>query len=644
MAVINMDMTNVLQGKTGNLVPVCVFSEKPKVWTGPLPGLTINVDLQPGKTYQSSWALAALPDDQASFTLASNTLNRTWDGEIAQIELQNESQELEITTGDPEWDAAFAFSQNIAWGLFLSPSFHLPYSSFVLSRHPDQGYSMRGDGSDYSHQWNGQNALDSYYMSNLVLPGGASLVEGLIRNFLAVQDQNGFIDWKPGLAGQRSRHLAQPLLATLALVVDGCKTDHAWLAEIFPGLLKFFQVWFQPEHDRDGDGFPEWDHPLQSGAEDNPIYDRWHPQSQGVEISTLESPALGALLYRECQSLAKIAEFLEQKDALTWLVEKQSKLRKTIAETWDDVGVIYRYRDFQTHLSPASVELAKIEKMGSFELNLVFDTPQRILIRVDSQHAGEQKIVFTLHGQSIFGEMIEETSQPRLFWGNGTARYTSQNIFKSLERFDITGLMDNDRVKLSNINYTLEDSTLLLPLWAGIPENEQARRLVQETILARYLQAYGIPPCPLLSQVDEPADHSLLSLPWNLLFGEALLEYGYRQEAADLVIRLMNAILYSFRTNGSFRECYHAQTGQPYGEINNLRGLAPIGLFLQVLGIKKIQTGQVILDGINPFPWPVTVKYQGIIITCHPNDTVITFPGGQTIAVSGPGPHRVSLS
>ena len=81
-------------------------------------------------------------------------------------------KKLEITTGDPEWDAAFAFSQNIAWGLFLSPSFHLPYPSFVLSRRPDQGYSLRGDGSDYSHQWNGQNAFDSYYISNLILPGG----------------------------------------------------------------------------------------------------------------------------------------------------------------------------------------------------------------------------------------------------------------------------------------------------------------------------------------------------------------------------------------------------------------------------------------------------------------------------------------
>jgi hypothetical protein len=106
----------------------------------------------------------------------------------------------------------------------------------------------------------------------------------------------------------------------------------------------------------------------------------------------------------------------------------------------------------------------------------------------------------------------------------------------------------------------------------------------------------------------------------------------------------MGAILQSQHQNGSFRECYNAHSGQPFGETNILRGLPPLGLFLQILGIKSIQTDQVILQGFNPFSWPVTVKYQGITITRHPKDTVVTFPGGQVITVSGPGPHRVTLS
>jgi hypothetical protein len=62
------------------------------------------------------------------------------------------------------------------------------------------------------------------------------------------------------------------------------------------------------------------------------------------------------------------------------------------------------------------------------------------------------------------------------------------------------------------------------------------------------------------------------------------------------------------------------------GEWNTINGLAPLGLFLKTVGIRQIGKNEVILDGINPFPWPVTVKYQGMTITCHSQDVVVHFP------------------
>ncbi len=50
-------------------------------------------------------------------------------------------------------------------------------------------------------------------------------------------------------------------------------------------MIKFFWAWFSPEHDRNRDGVPEWDHILQTGFEDNPLFDVWHPWSQGLDIS-----------------------------------------------------------------------------------------------------------------------------------------------------------------------------------------------------------------------------------------------------------------------------------------------------------------------------------------------------------------------
>ena len=84
------------------------------------------------------------------------------------------------------------------------------------------------------------------------------------------------------------------------------------MREVQPGLEAFINCWFDNSHDQDGDGFPEWDHPLQTGLEDNPAFTVWQAGGQGADISTSESPALTALLCREAQALALIAEALEQ--------------------------------------------------------------------------------------------------------------------------------------------------------------------------------------------------------------------------------------------------------------------------------------------------------------------------------------------
>ena len=644
MAVVQFGMNNVLEGKTGDLSLVCFLSGGAQPGTGPFPGLVVEVETAPGESHWFTWALAARTDAETSFKAARVATARSWDAEIAQVERLNASQWMEITTGDPEWNAAFALSQKIAWTLFYPGNERLPFHSFVLNRQPDQGFSPCGDGSDYAYLWNGQSALDAYYLNSLILPGGMHLAEGILRNFLSIQDEKGFVDWKPGLAGQRSRLLSQPLLATLACQIDRYKTDHAWLSEIFPALLRFYKVWFQPEHDRDGDGFPEWNHPVQSGAEDAPIYDSWNPRSQGLDISTLESPSLGAFLYRECLSLIKIAFLIGDEDALTWLNERLIILRQSVSACWDGRSNTYRYRDFQTHFSLVSSPIFEFDQVGEFTLKKIFRKPQRLLLSLIAPAEKTLVAGMTIYGKSASGELVEETIPDRLAWNNGQARYTSCNLFNEVNRLTVKRLPEGGKGSIATPDYTLEDMTLLLPLWAGLTGIEKSKKMIENTLLKRYLLPFGIPLCPGLATASQPGNQAYISLPWNQLIIEGLLERGYIREAADIFTRLMNGILTSFRQYGNFREYYDAQTGQPFGETNILRGLPPLGLFLQILGIKSIQADQLILLGFNPFSWPVTVKYQGITITRHPKDTVVTYPGGQVITVSGPGLHRVSFS
>ena len=79
------------------------------------------------------------------------------------------------------------------------------------------------------------------------------------------------------------------------------------------------------------------------------------------------------------------------------------------------------------------------------------------------------------------------------------------------------------------------------------------------------------------------------------------------------------------------------------GERNELSGIAPLGSFLHTLGVVLISPWRIHVLGSNPFHWPVTVKYRGTTILCQKDKTVITFPNGQTVTVSGPESKIVSL-
>jgi len=361
-----------MEGETSALNLAVCMTGSPKPSSSPYPALAVDLELYPGNWRQFTWAACAAHTRETALETARAAAARPWEAGQARVEMLALSQGLSIQTGDTDWDAAFAIAQKEAAKLLLSYPAGLPYPSFVLSRCPDHGYSLRGDGSDLTHLWIGQTALDSYYLSSLLLPGGAEIVAGLLRNFLAVQQENGAIDWRPGLGGQRSHSLAQPLLATLAVRCAPYMEQPVWYSEVFPGLLRFFNLWFAPEHDQDGDGFPEWEHPLQGGI-DSPITDRWSPNAQGIHVERLECPGLAAMLLEECHSLVQMARELVEAEkgntayarlngqdapaasgageALPALLEREASLRAELESTWSAQKKIYAYRDYQTHLS-----------------------------------------------------------------------------------------------------------------------------------------------------------------------------------------------------------------------------------------------------------------------------------------------------
>jgi hypothetical protein len=126
------------------------------------------------------------------------------------------------------------------------------------------------------------------------------------------------------------------------------------------------------------------------------------------------------------------------------------------------------------------------------------------------------------------------------------------------------------------------------------------------------------------------------------MVGEGLVQFGYNDLAAELFSRLMDAIGQNLRQSGTFRKHFSAVTGLGIGERNALSGLPPVGLFLEILGVQLYSPWKVGLKGKNPFPWPVKIRFRGMIISRDLEVTLITFPDGQTVKINDPAPCVVT--
>ena len=648
MSPIQEDLTNLLQGKSNDLSPVFYMTGATQAGVSPYPSLAVELSLTPENTQEIIWSLATLSDPHQSFELARQAATRNWETEIARLEMINEQSLVDITTGDPDWDAAFALSQKTAFSLFFNPSANLPEPSFVLSRQPDHGYSRRGDGSDYDYTWSGQTPLESYYLSGLLLPGATHLAQGVLRNFLSTQNEDGAINFSPGIAGTRQRFSATPLLCSLAWRIYQNSQDSTFLASIFPGLLRFITSWFDPSHDRDGDGFPEWDHPIQTGFEEHPAFDLWHSWGQGYDITTFESPALGAMLYKELHILSQIARLLNQpEEVIQGLSQKASSVQAVVEACWDAHRSTYRDRDRDTHLTPASESLGFITGPGEVEIKRKFTTPQRIQVNILLNYEATQPAQIHISGIGADGVQKEVTISARsLLWTHGKARFTTQDTFIEIERVTTQGLDAQDEVVLKTVGYNQNTLTQMLPLWAGIPTQRRAAALVKKNLLdnKKYLLPFGLPLCLETAKEDQPTPCGEMSLLWNLLIAEGLLDYGYRSEAARLFHAWMSAIIPALKTHHAFYSHYHARSGVPSGLRHALAGLAPVGLFLEILGVRIITPTHLIVQSNNPFPWPVDIRFRGLTVHCETHHVQITFPDGQTTHISGSNLQDVSLS
>ena len=639
-------LTTILAGQTGNLTPVLFLPAGAQPGKSPYPSLNLSYAIPPHGEQQFCWTHVALTDVNASFEQAKLITSTNWETEFARIMRKN-SQRLEIITGNQEWDSAFYISQTIADQLLLNPAVNWIAPSYVSSRKPDQGFSLLQDGSDYNYMWNGQATHGAYYLTNFLLPAAPEIFKAVLDNFFASQTPEGEIDLKPGLGGQRSHLLATPMLARMTWLYYEYSGSLDYLRVTFPKLLTFFFSWFSALHDRDGDLIPEWDQTAQTGFEEHPLFSYLGDMSAGIDISTVESPDLCSYLFRECQSLVSIAKEIGDDGTIPRLNSVADALKTMVEQSWNDTQACYLYRDRDSHGSAASEFLGSRNGSGIIEIHRQFHPPVRPIIQLITQSEGTRPVQIFIHGTSVTGShRVDHIYSTQIRWHGNRGFITSETIFESLEHIEITGFPPGDEILVDTLGLEKIDQTLLLPLWAGIPSDARAKILINLTIMnkKRFLCTYGLRSyIEGLDQDDKTGGNELVHLPWISLILEGLIRYNERRKAAEVFSRVVKAVIQSQKNDLTFHQNYHPETGKPSGAANTLTSLLPIGLFLNILGVKIVNSARVEITGGNPFPWPVTIKYHGMTVVQQEKKALVIFSDGQNVTVDNSQPQIISF-
>ncbi len=645
-----VDQTLALHlGQIGGINPVVTLEGAGfEVYGGRInsPMIGCQLELAPGETIRIPFVVAGLADMRDSFSVAMNWMSRPWDSYFEGID-RRAAALPKISSGNADWDRLIDLSYAQLIKSFLQPTEHLPHPSIVANRVSNRGWSRRGDGADHIRAWSGQDPILSYLVASAIASADSELAKGIIRNYLSLQDESGYIDRQPGLAGQRQGLLMMPILARMSWNVYQVTDDQAFVAEVLPALLAFFGRWQAADLDADGDGSPEWRSERQMGYIAFPTFGRGQAWAQGAAIHQMETPDLLAYLISEADALRQMAELLGEAETVKMLAGKLELLEAQLEDLWD--GDRYRYRDRDSHLTGEGIELLRAGTGDQVHVILEeLPAPARVMIRVVGGVSQRPNITLTLEGKDETGAACQiEATVDDFLWQNRQGIFTTEQVLSHIERIFVKGLSRVYKVYAHTIDSSRLDINALLPLFCGRLSSDRAAALVELALdEAHFWRPSGL---SMVSAKDRNFDPSNarggggIWMYWLSLVGDGMVQAGYRKEATDLVKRVLTCLSRVLEREGYLSQFYHADEAVGFGEDHHIGGVVPLKLLSDVIGVTIPGADRVWVGGDFSWGEPITIEQHGVTVRRSADEISIVFPSGHKDTLLADAPWQLLL-
>lgn len=614
-----------LLGRTPAGPVVLYMTGGPRGVLSPFPALVFTHQLQPQEERTFTWVWTLTSDEEEGLTQARRWAAQPWEAHRARRQILN-AQVPRVQLGQPPLDELLARGRQRG-PHFLVRTPRSPRAYPVDRRHPEDNRL----GTDFTEEVPTIPEL-WYWLTQYALPGVQDWVPPLVEGLLGVRNRHGHLDGRPAAWGAEGQYLAHPLVADIVWRIYQVWQDQAYLKRVLPILWEWLQSWFSERYDQDRDGWPEWEHLVQTGLPLLPAFSPWHPWSVGQDLNTVESPALLALLYRACIQLETLAREIHRQD----IQEGVARYRAALNTWWQRIlpptGGLPAYQDRDTHQVYRGKRLWQARGPGVFPLApaLVLDPPARVVVHVLPRRARPRELQVLLQGRDPQGRNLQVLLEARHFrWIERRGLYTTEVVFAQLLQVEIRGAARGDRLQLHLADLTRKDVSLLAGLWAGLVSKAQARRWWR-----RYLGEDGDFARPggwsLMPGRRVPPEGRAVVLWWNTLLLEGLTRTGLRKEAARWLLAWLNFQSRVLDQEGALFAVYDGETGRGLGRGDVIASLPPLGLVLELAGLRFLPGMRVRFLGPSTFAQPVTVEIWGSRIRRENQGTEVRFPWGET--------------